>query len=91
LTIKVEKPHQLLKPQNLKQLKNWVLLFQNSGEKNDKNLEIFTVLSKPQNCSKLEILVYYCKFRKMWLKIGKIAKLSKAQTFKGLENYFFLL
>jgi hypothetical protein len=56
LTKKVEKFHQLFKPQNLKQLKN-------------------CVLSKPQN----------------WSKFGKFAKLSKPQTFKGLEISDFLL
>jgi hypothetical protein len=60
MTKKIENFHHLLKPKNLKQLKNYVLLLQIQG-KNDQNLDIFTELSKPQNWSKLEILVYYCK------------------------------
>ncbi len=93
---KLENFHQLLKPRNFKQLKNYFLLLQIQG-KNDLNLEIFTELSKPQNWSKFQILVYYCKFSKIWPKFGKICqtlkttKLVKIQWPPLIVTQFFFL
>jgi hypothetical protein len=70
----------------LKQLKNYVLLLQIQGE-NDKNLEIFPELSKPQNWSKF----ITANSGKLDTNLGEFAKLSQPQTFKGLENSIFLL